>query len=397
MSTSSLESMGTTMSTSSLESMGTTATCESAGTPPPAAAATGGEDRISALPDDVLHLLLSRLPSDEAACTSVLARRWTHLWMSARAIRVGPRVRHEVSGWTQRTLTRFVNHLLLLRGHSPVDECDISCGEVGEDEDYYYDSSNQMSACISRRCAAENLSDAAGLWIRHAVSFCKVKALKFSVRTINRLRIPDVPFVSEKLTKVEIAQAQLTFDTLDFSRCPALEVLEFSRSRIEVGTVRSPSLRRLSMDECNFTGETRTRISTPHLVSLHLLISSGCAPFLDEMPMLVVAHVRICDGSSSDVCRRRESQNWDCDREGCYECKGVGDGSSVIFQGLSGATDLELTSDPRVVCACSISHLLQIRARLLLLFTIPGSPFRFEKLLPFCQALLRILIIQSFN
>ncbi|TVU16872.1 hypothetical protein EJB05_37029, partial [Eragrostis curvula] len=236
----------------------------------PAAAEIGGEDRISALPDDVLHLLLSSLPSDEAVRTSVLARRWRHLWKSARAIRVAPRRRgHAAVRWTPRSLTRFVNHLLLLRGYSPAaDECDIHCGELDDDGD------------------DEDLSDAAGLWIRHAVSFCKCRVLRFSVRTGNRLHIPDVPFVSQSLTKFELTDAKLAFGTLDFSGCPALEAVDFTTCRINLGRILSPSLRRLSMDDCNFTGKTRTCISTPLLVSLHVTVCSGWAPFLDDMPIL---------------------------------------------------------------------------------------------------------------
>ncbi|CAL5077733.1 unnamed protein product [Urochloa decumbens] len=46
-----------------------------------AGAGAAGEDRLSALPDDVLVLILVRIGlTAEAARTSVLSRRWRHLW-----------------------------------------------------------------------------------------------------------------------------------------------------------------------------------------------------------------------------------------------------------------------------------------------------------------------------
>ncbi|KAK1679703.1 hypothetical protein QYE76_040551 [Lolium multiflorum] len=86
-----------------------------------AAAAAATNDRLSALPDDLLHKVTSFLRSWEVARTCVLSRRWRNLWASAPCIdlRVWCKARH---GRLPRQLARFANHLLLLRDVSaPLD------------------------------------------------------------------------------------------------------------------------------------------------------------------------------------------------------------------------------------------------------------------------------------
>ncbi|CAL4957377.1 unnamed protein product [Urochloa decumbens] len=49
------------------------------------AAAVAGEDRLSGLPDDLLHSILRGLPLKHAARTSALSRRWARQWLRALA------------------------------------------------------------------------------------------------------------------------------------------------------------------------------------------------------------------------------------------------------------------------------------------------------------------------
>uniref|UniRef100_A0A0D3HJA5 F-box domain-containing protein n=1 Tax=Oryza barthii TaxID=65489 RepID=A0A0D3HJA5_9ORYZ len=92
------------------------------------AAAAGGGDLTGALPDAMLHRILSLLPAQEAVRTCVLARRWRHLWRSAPGLRVVRAAGRPPA--TVEELQGFVDHLLLLRGGSPLDTCELSFDQI---------------------------------------------------------------------------------------------------------------------------------------------------------------------------------------------------------------------------------------------------------------------------
>lgn len=230
----------------------------------------------------------------------------------------------------------------------------MRCDDLGD----VIGSSILMNTCPPTFRGGEKIRLPVDLPRRVTVSLRKAKVLKVaSVGTHNRLHIPDMPFI------LEIKDAKLSFETLDLSSCPALEGKELSVSRIEINRIMPPSLKPLSTEECNFTGNARPRTSTARPVSLRATICSGWAPFLEDTPVLAVAHVRIKDDIGYDMCDQNHYR--DCNLKACCKWKGVENGGSVVFQGLSGATELELTSDPSVV-----SFLLSLlNPRLLLLLT----------------------------
>ncbi|CAL4900245.1 unnamed protein product [Urochloa decumbens] len=56
-----------------------------------------GDDRLSALSDDLLRRILHFVPSKESASTSVLSRRWGSLWRSSGAVNLSVRVKERSS------------------------------------------------------------------------------------------------------------------------------------------------------------------------------------------------------------------------------------------------------------------------------------------------------------
>ncbi|XP_018443615.2 F-box/LRR-repeat protein At3g59250-like [Raphanus sativus] len=93
-------------------------------------------DRISNLPEALLSRILSFLPTEESAMTSVLSKKWRYLFadrpnldFNGSVIRFHP----DTSEWKKaeflRVFTRFVDRVLELQGNSTVDEFSLKCGD----------------------------------------------------------------------------------------------------------------------------------------------------------------------------------------------------------------------------------------------------------------------------
>nr|CAB3489470.1 unnamed protein product [Digitaria exilis] len=128
--------------------------------------ATGGApadgiDRIGALPDEVLHHVLSFLRAQDAVRTCVLAQRWRHLWRFATGLRIGCG-EDDCTVASVPELREFVDNLLLLRGLVPLVKCEFSFDEYGNEDVHRLN-----------------------LWIKHAI-LCQVQGRKHDVEMKGR-------------------------------------------------------------------------------------------------------------------------------------------------------------------------------------------------------------------
>ena len=306
--------------------------------------ASGGADRISTLPDELLHHVLSFLPAHESVPTCALARRWRNLSRSAPALRVTGVKGCKSTAW----FVKFVQTLLLSRdpgAHLDSFELDL------DERDFDF---------IHPFLSLPANEDHVNRWFRHAVA-CGPRVLLALRTTSGMYKNPDsyktmellnVPLISKHLTRLELQMVSLRRRTLDFSRCPALVDLRMEDCDI-MGNISSPFLKRLSIIFGYFkTDPFRARISSPGLVSLELIGAMRRAPVLVEsMPLLVSAVVRL-DSTCVDSCPKNDYG--DCHDRQCYGCYGSGAyhrrGEAVLLKGLSEVTEFELSVDSQVVC-----------------------------------------------
>ncbi|CAM0146248.1 unnamed protein product [Urochloa decumbens] len=273
-------------------------------------ALSSGRDRISDLPDDALHHVLSFLEARQAIRTSLLARRWRHLWKSATGLQV-------VSWSAVQEIRAFVDRLLLLReaSHSHLRRCELYL--LGG-----------FSAADEPRM---------NFWIRQAVRNVRVFRLVIvgDHNLADPLFHPDgLPLVSRHLTRLEL-QAHIEFnDTfLNFSGCPALEELEITGCDFTTSANRisSISLKHLSICGSFSSRNSRTRIHAPNLVSL----------WLELLQLKVPTGTVVVD----------LNRGQDCKDVQCRDCYSIEDDSSndgcVLLKGLSQAKKLALIAESK--------------------------------------------------
>uniref|UniRef100_A0A453CY69 F-box domain-containing protein n=2 Tax=Aegilops tauschii subsp. strangulata TaxID=200361 RepID=A0A453CY69_AEGTS len=301
-----------------------------------------GEDRISALPEDILHHVLRLLPAHEVVRTCLLARRWRGVWRSVPTLRFTG-----AKGWGSADMfAQFVDHLLHLRCEGdgpPLDSCDFD-----------FDSDGIM-LLPAKEWHASN-------WLWKALP--RVRALRLRLRIVDEqeaLPLSYMHLFSQHLTRLELVGVSFNNSVADFSGCPALVELSMDTCDVFMKQLLSPSLKHLRIARCYISDRYRILISLPNLVSLELIeCHRGRVPLLGSLPRLARAVV-VLNEHCADQCSQDQLDSCGAERRdicyGCYYYYGDPahgphyDRNDCIFlKGLSEATDLELSADSVVVC-----------------------------------------------
>uniref|UniRef100_A0ACD5UAH1 Uncharacterized protein n=1 Tax=Avena sativa TaxID=4498 RepID=A0ACD5UAH1_AVESA len=260
---------------------------------------TSAEDRLSALPDALIHTIMSFLKAHQVVQTCVLAKRWTHLWRSVPNLDIDlPEFNCKINKDDRATIVaryeKFVDFADYLLVHRHQDGTFLDTFRL------QVDSRHQLRP------------EDAGRWVRRGLK-CSPRVLHvqnvlnygYKYNTVP-LELWSGPPSSCRLTKLHLCGVLLncSFTEQISSVCDVLEEMELKSCEIKFQKITSPSLKCLIIHRCYARCESKLIITAPHLASLHLNI---CEDYgfkvlvLNEMLSLVKASIYSGISSPGDV------------------------------------------------------------------------------------------------
>ncbi|KAF5189171.1 F-box/RNI-like superfamily protein [Thalictrum thalictroides] len=211
-------------------------------------------DRISALPDALIHLIFSYLDVTQVVQTSVLSKRWKSLWISNPYLNIQF---HEWLGydvgdysWINGNFDgdefkKFVDRVLLLRDGSNIHKFSFECQCYDDRE---YDGANQIGFC-------DWGLDQMDIWISSVIR-----------RNVQEVKLQSLD-ISQSTLKSLVAQVKsLTLDAVRFEKVNDSESNEILMS--------SHVLEHLKLEDCDYNSYRELTISAPNLTKL-MVIDDG--------------------------------------------------------------------------------------------------------------------------
>jgi len=222
----------------------------------------GAVDRLSALPDGLIHTVFSFLPAPEVVRTCLLSRRWRSLWRSAPCINLdmhdfGIPVVTIRDGALEEKWARFedfATNLLLFHDNTS------SLGEF------------RLSSHVYNQRHVDR-------WIRRGIEYCP-SVLKIHILIEPRFKLPPIVcsnFCHIKTLYLQNVDLGSHFIGLLSSACPVMEDLVLDNCKFSGNSsqgITSSSLKNLVLDFCEYSSDYPLVITVPSLANLHLIF--GC-------------------------------------------------------------------------------------------------------------------------
>lgn len=261
-------------------------------------------DRISNLPDPILHHILSLLDSQEAVQTCVLSKRWERLWAFTQSLDLNlPDFKTRGLNIEKRFM-RFVDSFLVQRDPSNLHAFRLFCEENNFNVCHrsittwilYAVRHNakviELDACLYRRLPREIFTCTS---LQELILDISGLGKGIVAGGVNLPRLKKLHLCGIMSRNGAILRRLLT-------GCPALEDLSLKFCSIDMSVVSSPQLKYLSI----FSGLDSARIDSlraPNLVSLRLDLRGDVlhAANFEKMPFLVNAIISVHGGTGFNV------------------------------------------------------------------------------------------------
>ncbi|CAH9092040.1 unnamed protein product [Cuscuta europaea] len=243
------------------------------------------EDRISALPDEILINIISRVPITDGCRTGVLSRRWENLWNQVNNVcffgdyddivlkNVGP----------ENGFFAFVDHVLNRCNSQKIDRFWIQF-TILEDKDSFRPVTNWIQFAVDHKADDIALLQQAA-WNEVTlpeilVSYLPLKKLKLKFFKLGETQVINWPY----LTQLTLRSVNMNDEEVErlLAGCPALETLELTHyGCFRELKIKSARVKTLILESClslnlDYNNEAWLRIRAPHLQSLEVYGEADC-------------------------------------------------------------------------------------------------------------------------
>ncbi|XP_051217468.1 MEIOTIC F-BOX protein MOF [Lolium perenne] len=260
----------------------------------------GNADRLSDLPDGLIHSIMAFLTAREAVQTCVLSRRWEDLWCSMPCLDIDERQFHVIGSrayyevWDDMSededdidsasLEEFVNNLLMFHSAPRLDRFR-----------FHVASSHGNTKFVNS-------------WIRRGVKRCP-KVVE--IHSTDGCKLPHLGgSSSSRLNRLHLTGITLdkTFTQQLRSTCPVLDDLELRRCRLDGHTeIVSFTLNKLTIVDCTTNNPSALTIKAPSLTYLQLVITAldrnWQAVVVNQMTRLNKATICLKDSTAMLPCK----------------------------------------------------------------------------------------------
>ncbi|KAL5718228.1 hypothetical protein ACHQM5_011157 [Ranunculus cassubicifolius] len=215
------------------------------------------EDRISELPENILHYLLSFLPTKYALGTSVLSKRWRFLWTSVHNLDMSDRLLYRTPRTflkKKRAFIKFVDRVLCLNDVSSIQKVTLLCWECDVPR-----LNEWISKIVCRKVQELDL----------AITFKDSYVYSHSLLTSESLKILKID--STDIIRRDVNEVSIHIPSW---LCSYLKVLHLKDNAISGGQLMDevslsfPVLEEFVMENCRWIEIKSVKISAPKLQML---------------------------------------------------------------------------------------------------------------------------------